>query len=106
MKPSELYLGARRFFGALIPGCIWVTAVGLCIVATPLSKFVDWGHVGAIQVSMFLGISYLVGVVLQPVSFHTATSVASSRLLVNSAVSRLRWGQRQWNAGFGDRVTN
>ena len=54
MKPSELFLGVRQFFGALIPGCIWVTAVSLLVFKACLHNFVLWKEIAVIQVGAFL----------------------------------------------------
>ena len=97
MKPAELFLDVRRFFGALVPGCIWTTAIGLLIWADSLDELLRWREWTGIVVASYLGISFLVGFVVQPVSFGVATWVASSPLLDNRVVSRLRWGRDRWS---------
>ena len=42
VKAAELLLDLHRFFGALIPGCIWATAIGLFIWEDSLYELFRW----------------------------------------------------------------
>lgn len=105
MKPSDLFLGIRQLFGAAVPGCIWTIALGLCISATSINQFVAWKDIEGIQVAAFLGISFLLGKILQPLAFGIATELAASRLFVNKLFNVFRWQGGEGHVEFANRVT-
>jgi hypothetical protein len=67
MKPSDLYINSRKFFGYLIPGSIWL---GGLILATgqDLFTFLAIGNPW-IKTTGFLIVSYAIGYILQKYFF-------------------------------------
>src|ERR1043166_1552 len=59
MKPADVFLGFRHFFGYVVPGFVWVTAVLLAFGAYP-GQWPGWFA----AVSIILA-AYLVGILLQ-----------------------------------------
>lgn len=67
MKPSDLFIRGRQFFGFLIPGIMWVASILLMSGGHPLA-FVEGGN-AFIRSALFIGIAYIVGFIIQTLIF-------------------------------------
>lgn len=76
MKPSDFFIGSREFFGALIPGLIWLAAFVLIFIDKSIygvliyASSTNW--VGALS---FAGLALLLGTLLQSRAFSFARRV-------------------------------
>jgi hypothetical protein len=111
MKPSDLFIRGRQFFGFLIPGIMWVASILLIQGEHPLA-FVEGGN-SFIRAALFIGISYIVGFIIQTLIFPLTADVLkkfirqhpSKRLkelkklkeqIVDIFKSRLPSDQKEW----------
>lgn len=67
MKPSDLFIRGRQFFGFLIPGVMWLAIIMMILQQRPLA-FVEEGN-SLIRSALFIGISYIAGFVIQTLIF-------------------------------------
>lgn len=106
MKNSGLFLGLRLFFGALVPGCVWVGAVASFVFPSGTSLLDTVRCITVPELSLLLGISFLAGYVVQPVSYRAAVCLSSGRWLDIRLFAFLRWGQQKGGnyKGFADDV--
>ena len=76
MKPSDFFIGSREFFGALIPGLIWLAAAVLIFINESIHKMLIYASstnwIGALS---FAGLALLVGTLLQSLSFNFSRMV-------------------------------
>jgi hypothetical protein len=76
MKPSDFFIGSREFFGALIPGLIWLAAAVLIFINVSIHKMLVYASntnwIGALS---FAGLALLVGTLLQSRSFSFSRMV-------------------------------
>jgi hypothetical protein len=76
MKPSDFFIGSREFFGALIPGLIWLIAAVLIFVDQSIPKLLVYASstnwIGALS---FAGLALLIGTLLQSTSFSLSRAV-------------------------------
>lgn len=78
MKPSDFFVDSRRFFGALIPGILWVTAIVLITVETHILPLLDYASkANLIGVLSYVGISFAIGSLLQSFSFWLSETIVS-----------------------------
>lgn len=68
MKPSDLFIRGRHFFGFLIPGVMWVATFLLALNDHPLA-FAEGGNT-FIRSAFLIGISYIVGFTTQTLVFR------------------------------------
>jgi hypothetical protein len=67
VKPSDFFVHSRQFFGFLIPGAMWVSAAFLVHDRRP-DEWVGDG-LSVVRAISFLGLSYVVGIIMQTVLF-------------------------------------
>ena len=67
MKPADLYVSSRQFFGYLIPGSMWLGALVL-IAGQNLITFFTRGNPWIITAG-FITVSYAIGYVVQKMCF-------------------------------------
>ncbi len=91
MNPFRQFLGIRHFFGALVPGCVWIAAV-VILLAGKGSLVSAARGISASDLTILLGIGFLAGFVLQSFSFRVGTALASSPVLKKKPFNVLRWG--------------
>lgn len=105
MTPSEFFIGARRFFGALVPGLLWAATAVLLVSAHPIAALLDLEKVTTVQVVAFLAAGFLLGTALHEPAFRLAAGVAFSLPLFNDGdVARWGWERRSWNQKYAKRL--
>jgi hypothetical protein len=78
MKPSDLFIRGRQFFGFLIPGVMWSATIMMILQQSPLA-FVEAGN-PLIRSALFIGISYIVGFVIQTLIFPLTADRMKKRI--------------------------
>lgn len=76
MKPADFFIGSREFFGSLIPGLLWLIAIVFLLVNASMQKLLELAaDANWIGVLLFIGLSLLIGTLLQRISFNFARRV-------------------------------
>lgn len=73
MKPSDLFVGSRQFFGYLVPGAIWAGIIWLLATEEPAELV---RKATMIQVILFLSVSFVAGYMFQLLSFARVCALA------------------------------
>lgn len=77
MRPSEFFIGPRGFFGALVPGSVWVVAALLLLSERSLPVVLEAAqNAGVIQVLSFLTAGFVAGLMFRNLSFFLAIRMA------------------------------
>jgi hypothetical protein len=76
MKPSDFFIGSREFFGALIPGLIWLAAIVLIVVDASIHRLlIHAANANWIGVLSFTGLALLIGTLFQYRSFNISRQI-------------------------------
>lgn len=85
MKPLDFYIGARQWFGFVVPGAVWLAAAILLFTNPGLSWYLNrMRDARVIEILVFFGIATVVGMLMHRISYSVAKRSLNFRILGKS----------------------